>query len=662
MIERQVFRTPGVAAGSVGATGVTVMSSSDGHVASGAGRVASAPEAGRSYQDAVDAFADVAAALSDLHELDDLLHLIARRICALVGVRRCSLYLREERSNLYRGRVGHWLHNIDDGVRRLTSGGAGDAFTREIVATKAPVLVQDTRNDSRPIRSTMRSWDVRSMLGVPMVLHGDVIGIVYLDDADQPHCYTEADQAIASTFANLAAVAIQQARMTADLRERLETVAKQNATLRRAAVVEDRLTGLVLEGRNMREIAAAITELTGKSCAIHDAEHRQVAVGRPDGADEAMIPKLLTHGVRTHPEVQRALAGLQDNRPAVVGPLPYAGLHNRCLVAPVAAGNTVWGHLVVLEHGKRLTNFDMLVARRGATIIAWEMSAERRARAAEWDVGASLAGELIRGNRNIQELERRAEHLGMRIDGTHVLCLVTASPAGGAMIPEARAVAAAFGASPDGAPTLATSVTEGVAVIVPLASTDAAGLDAVRARCESAATALGGAGALLVGISTPCRQPSDYVAAYDQASQVVDCLRTFSAADSGHVLAAGDLGAGRLFLSTSNAAEAERFVDETVGRLMGERSADDLLATLQVFFKNDRSVRRAALAMGVHENTVRYRLARAEELTGLQIATDSEAQFSIQLALLIMRLQGRIPWQPAVQDPTAAAPAVAETA
>lgn len=206
------------------------------------------------YGEAIAAFGDVSEALSELHELDDLLHLIARKICELVGVRRCSLYLRDERSSLYRGQVGHWLHDIDEGVKRLTSGGAGDAFTREIVATKAPVVVQDTRSDTRPIKSTMRSWDVRSMLGVPMVLRGDVVGIVYLDDADQRRQYTAADEAIASMFANLAAIAIQQARLTSDLRAKLTTVATQNASMRRAAVVDDRLTALVLEGSNMREI------------------------------------------------------------------------------------------------------------------------------------------------------------------------------------------------------------------------------------------------------------------------------------------------------------------------------------------------------------------------------------------------------------------------
>jgi GAF domain-containing protein/sugar diacid utilization regulator len=598
------------------------------------------------YAEVIAAFSDVTTALSDISDRDELLHLIAERICRLIGVQRCSLYLREERSRLYRGQVGHWRHDIDEGVKRLTSGGPGDAFTREIVETKAPVVLTDPRNDPRPIRSTMRTWEVRSMLGVPMVLQGEVIGIVYLDDHDRPRRYSESDAAIASAFADLAAIAIQQARLTTDLRDRLATVAKQNAVMRRASVVDDRLTALVLEGRNMREIAAELTQLTGKPCAIHDAQFRLLAVARPEGAADAPRPRLLHPDVRSHPEVQAALDGLSDNQPAVVGPMPYADVQHRYLVAPVATAEGHWGYLVLLEHGARLTSHDMIVARRGATIIAWEMSAERRAVAAEWNVRGALAAELIRGNRDTAAIERRAEHVGMRIDGPHVLCLVTTSRGSAAELPDARTLAEAIADDGLDEGPLATGVTEGVAVILPVPAGQEGpmGLERIKHRVAAALRRLDPSGGLIAGVSVVCRRPGDYVRGFEQATQVVQCLETFATEASLSVLTATELGAGRLFLSTSNAAEAAQFVDDTLGRLLEDRSAADLLDTLQVFFHHDRSVRRSARAMGVHENTIRYRLARVEDLTDLAVGSGSDDQFSVQLALLILRLQGRLSW------------------
>ncbi|MBF6619373.1 MAG: GAF domain-containing protein [Patulibacter sp.] len=601
-----------------------------------------APVPAASYTQVIAAFGDVTEALGDLRDLDELLRLIARRICDLVGVQRCSIYLREERNQLFRGRVGHWHRNIDEQIKRLTAGGVADAFTREIVQTKAPVALQDARSDPRPVRSAMLAWKVRSMLGVPMVLQGDVIGIAYLDDHEHPRTYSREDEAIASAFADLAAIAISQARLTSDLRERLATTAKQISLMRRAAVADDHLTELVLERRNLREIAAAISQLTAKPCAIHDGDGRRVAVGTPPGTTEKVVPRILERDTRNHPDVRSALEGVRDSRPAVVGPMPYAGVHHRYLIAPVATTEDHWGDLVIQEHQSRLSNFDLLVARRAAMIIAWEMSAERRAVAAEWNVRGALAAELIRGNRDPIAVERRAEHLGVRLDAPHVICVVAARPGTDAPLPDARALTDAFQEVAGDDEPLVTGVTEGIAVILPLPADtdDRAGIEQTQERARRALDALSPDGQLLAGISTPCRSGDGYPRAFDQVCQVVRCLETYDGSADNAVLSATELGAGRLFLATSSAAEAAQFVGETLGPMLEDRSADELLRTLQAFFQADRSVRRASQALDVHENTIRYRLARVEDLTGLAVSNDSDDQFSVQLALLILRLQG----------------------
>ncbi|WKN52518.1 helix-turn-helix domain-containing protein (plasmid) [Rhodococcus opacus] len=55
----------------------------------------------------------------------------------------------------------------------------------------------------------------------------------------------------------------------------------------------------------------------------------------------------------------------------------------------------------------------------------------------------------------------------------------------------------------------------------------------------------------------------------------------------------------------------------------------------------ERSTRRTT--SGVHANTIRYRTARIEQLTGLDVATDAHAQLTAQLALLILRMNGLLP-------------------
>ena len=105
------------------------------------------------------------------------------------------------------------------------------------------------------------------------------------------------------------------------------------------------------------------------------------------------------------------------------------------------------------------------------------------------------------------------------------------------------------------------------------------------------------------------------------------------------MLAADDLGPGRLFVARGDTAGIDRFVEDVLGPLL-EAGDDGLITTLHVFFDTARSIRTSAARLSVHENTIRYRLARVCSLTGLDVAGDASDQLSVQMALLVLRLQG----------------------
>jgi DNA-binding PucR family transcriptional regulator len=97
-----------------------------------------------------------------------------------------------------------------------------------------------------------------------------------------------------------------------------------------------------------------------------------------------------------------------------------------------------------------------------------------------------------------------------------------------------------------------------------------------------------------------------------------------------------------VFLATSDAEAVRLFADSTFGELVRDPSKKDLLGTLGCFFDSMGSIRRCAERLGVHENTIRYRLARIEELTGLGVTHDPDAALGARLALLVLMLQGRL--------------------
>jgi hypothetical protein len=82
--------------------------------------------------------------------------------------------------------------------------------------------------------------------------------------------------------------------------------------------------------------------------------------------------------------------------------------------------------------------------------------------------------------------------------------------------------------------------------------------------------------------------------------------------------------------------EARRFVSRELGSLLGDSDATRrLAATLEVFLHEESSFVRAARRLGVHENTVAYRIRRAEELLGRKA---SERQLELRTALRLARL------------------------
>jgi GAF domain-containing protein len=600
------------------------------------------------YREAVRAFGEVAGALSEAQDSDALLRLIGRHLCELVGITRCSVYLREPDSELFRGQVGwnrYWeddsYQESDARIKRLVAGTEADAFTREIVQTRRPVVVADAQSDPRPIHDTMRAWGIRSMLGVPMVLGGEVIGIVFLDDEDQRHEFTDAESEIASMFAELAAVAIGQAEMTARLRKSLLTVAKQNDLLRHAAEMDDTLTSLVLGGANLAEIVQTVADLTGKPCEIYDADHRPLASGTPAGDEREFAWRPFDRAVRDDPAVQAALEGLGEKGSGVIGPLPDAGLEHRYLLAPIVTRDEVWGSLAIVEHGRGFGALDAHIARRAATNVALELVAERRAANAEWDARASLAGELVRGASDATAVTRRAEYLGIDLHAPHVMCLVGVQ--GEALPPRLAEVADAFAARAPDRSVLAAPVAEGIVVIVRLDPQleEPAAVAAAREMAQGVLEDLGRDAAVLIAVGPCCRSVEGYAQAYEETRQVMSCLRTFAEGDRSVVLATDDLGPGRLFLASSTPEEADRFVRDALGALVTSDDAalHDVLETLEVFFESSRSVRRAADRLGVHENTIRYRLARIKDLTGLAIGSDANDELTAHLALLILRMQ-----------------------
>jgi sugar diacid utilization regulator len=595
------------------------------------------------------AFRRLAAAVDTAATLEDLLHVVATEASQLVGVERCSIHLRDRSAGLFHGCVGHAGDFIlDADIKKARSGLAADGVTRELLETRRPVIVDNAQTDPRTVKSAVRLWRIRSIMAVPMLRDDEVVGIICLDDVDRSHTFTLQDADAALTFAGLASAAVVNTRSRVELRGQLEASERQVRTLRRAMVVEQRLSDLVLQGRSVQVLLEALAEALGKPVAMFDADGRRVGTASPEGTADAVAPRLLEPPYVDHPEVRDALAAHAEDRAFVVGPLPAAGVLHRHVVAPVGGNGETWGRLVVMEHKRRFTGGDIVTVRRAACLVALQIATDRKAAEADWDAGASLVAELLGGS-DTTFLRRRADRLGVRLDAPRLVALVGTRQGGEAGLPDFRSVSAAFRRLAPALSVQATALHGAVAALieVPACDEEAVALEAVtRVVTGVCQSVRGGAEPLVAGVSAVHSDPCGYRAAYAEADQVLDCIRRFSPASGPAVFAADELGAGRLFLATSDPALVQRFAEDTFGALVADASKADLLTTLCSFFDNMASIRRSALSLGLHENTIRYRLSRIEELTGLAVTHDPDAQLQARLSLLVLLLQGRLPAHP----------------
>jgi sugar diacid utilization regulator len=590
------------------------------------------------------ALSEVTPVAARVTSIDDVLRLVADRATGLVGVERCSVYMREERPNLFRGCVGCCKGGpLPEDIKRWVAGVPADGVTREMLETRRPVVVANARRDPRMVKATVRHWQIRSIMAVPMVVGVEVIGLLLLDDVDRQHEFGAEDVELARAFADLAGGLIAQTQTRLELQSKLGAASRQLNALRRATAVDERLSDLVLEGRSLAELATTLAQLLAKPCAIFRPDGKRVAAALPETAPESAVPRLLEPEVAALPEIAELLAENDSNRAFVAGPAPAAGILHRHVVAPILLGEELWGRLVVMEHKTRFTGGDVVAVRRAATLISLQVSSERKAAEADWNAGASLAAELLDGGSDAAIARRRADRLGVSLDAARLVMVVGSREEGEA--PDFRAVAASFERE---APELSVQVTalEGaVAVLVELpAGADACGfaLDN-RERFEAVRASLRPAGRLIAGVSAVRSGADGYRAAHREARQVVECIRRFSPPGGPALFCADELGVGSLLLSSSDGEAMASFAEQTVGELVREHSKADLLTTLCSFFDNMGSIRGSAAALEVHENTIRYRLSRIEELTGLAVMHDPDAQLRARLSLLVLLLQGRLP-------------------
>ncbi len=128
---------------------------------------------------------------------------------------------------------------------------AGNASMEQILTTHLPLAIYDAQHDPllASIHDLMRQRQVQSMLLVPLLVRGEVIGTFGCDTVDWQYRFTQEDIDLTMTVANLIAVRIDQARLFEAERDqrRLAEALQESAAVLNRTLYFDEVLDRVLE-------------------------------------------------------------------------------------------------------------------------------------------------------------------------------------------------------------------------------------------------------------------------------------------------------------------------------------------------------------------------------------------------------------------------------
>jgi PAS domain S-box-containing protein len=129
-------------------------------------------------------------------------------------------------------------------------------FRRHVMETREPLMIDETTPQVAERYGNpyvLSGEPIRSALFVPLVVGGRATGVISLQNADRTHAFTEADQRLLTTLAGGLAVALDNARLVHETRQRVAELATVNSVGQALASQLDLGTLIELVGEQVRE-------------------------------------------------------------------------------------------------------------------------------------------------------------------------------------------------------------------------------------------------------------------------------------------------------------------------------------------------------------------------------------------------------------------------
>ena len=129
---------------------------------------------------------------------------------------------------------------------------------------------------------------------------------------------------------------------------------------------------------------------------------------------------------------------------------------------------------------------------------------------------------------------------------------------------------------------------------------------------------------------------------YHEASRAIkyiDIIRLVTGDKNKSVVHYSNLGFFQIFGEIDDVTELERYIPETLKKLYlyDDKHKGELITTLQMYLRNNQSIKKTAGAMFVHYRTISYRLEKIKQISGINFDNANEV-LAVSNGLIIYKM------------------------
>lgn len=445
---------------------------------------------------------------------------------------------------------------------------------------------------------------------------------------------------------------VRWTHITAGISERI--VGEHLALLERSQEIHNSMLDVVIGGGSWQSIADTAAQLLDRPVVLENSYCELLARAVPAGAAKKLVEKLAPLSAETARAIREEKAPREER--FFRTPFDNGKEFNTRVTIPITVGGDVLGYVSTFESDALLNELDMEAVESSATVAAVEMGRELARIEAETRLRGDFLDDLLSGAFDAgPSMLQRASFLGGDLSGGCMSIVVDIDSFGDFVIghglsePEVQRVKNRYFSK---VKEIVRSFHKGALVIprsdnviafLPLEGDDASKLTSTAAstatRIRSSCRELFPEFTVTIGLGRFHQDPAETGRAYREAQTALQVSQRLG--ETGNIATFDDMGIYKLLLSAmeEDPEEVQNFYDETIARIVlyDKEHKTDLVGTLETFLNNNRSIAVTAEAMFTHRHTIRYRLGRINDLTGLDI-NKSEDQEKLGFGLKAMRL------------------------